>query len=96
MQGLEELRTNKPEENAERLEVGQFMEKLRGLWFFALGIEAEAAMLSSEGLVSLGNYFYVCELMIRCKEEAVRVAPNVWAGIESRILVLSSSEATAE
>jgi hypothetical protein len=31
------------------------------------------------------NYFYILELIICCKDEAVRVSPQVWAGIESRI-----------
>ncbi len=26
--------------------------------------------------------------MVRCKEAAVRVSPDIWAGIESRILTV--------
>ncbi|MEM1309219.1 MAG: NACHT domain-containing protein [Cyanobacteria bacterium P01_H01_bin.153] len=37
---------------------------------------------------ALSNYFYAAELMIRCKEAAVRVSPQVWEGIESRILTV--------
>jgi hypothetical protein len=37
---------------------------------------------------SLVNYFYTLELMIRCKEAAVRVSPQVWAGIESRMVTV--------
>ncbi|MGG6240048.1 NACHT domain-containing protein [Nodosilinea sp. AN01ver1] len=34
------------------------------------------------------DYFYTLELMIRCKEAAVRVSPQVWEGIESRMVTV--------
>ena len=49
-------------------------------------------MLSEEESQSLANYFYVCELMIRCKEGAVRVSPDVWEGIESRIFTVPATD----
>ncbi|MBE9100434.1 NACHT domain-containing protein [Vacuolonema iberomarrocanum] len=41
---------------------------------------------------SLGNYFYPYELMIRCKEAAVRVSPEVWQAIEGRMFTLPKEE----
>lgn len=47
---------------------------------------ADTAILSVEEAYALNNYLYVTELMIRCKEAAVRVSPDTWAGIEDRML----------
>ncbi|MGD1952664.1 MAG: hypothetical protein ACFB14_23915 [Leptolyngbyaceae cyanobacterium] len=38
------------------------------------------------------NYFYVLELIVRCKEAAVRISPEVWHGIESRMVTISTSK----
>ncbi|MGB7086038.1 MAG: hypothetical protein WBD47_10825, partial [Phormidesmis sp.] len=66
-------------------------------WFSALNIEPKMVMLSREDSQSLANYLYACELMVRCKEGAVRVSPDVWAGIESRMLTVpADSEATVD
>jgi hypothetical protein len=43
---------------------------------------------SSEENQLLSDYLYILELMVRCKEAAVRVSPKVWAGIESRMVTI--------
>jgi hypothetical protein len=87
MQALKALHNQLPT-NLEYKERLHFFEKIDNLWFSALGIEAETVRLSQEDSKSLADYFYACKLMIRCKENAVRVSPEVWAGIESRILTV--------
>ena len=82
---------NLSDDEASSVEKEQSVKKLYGLWFSALGIKPETATLSQEESQSLADYFYICELMIRCKEGAVRVSPDVWAGIESRILTVPVS-----
>ena len=37
----------------------------------------------------LADYLYATELIVICKESAVRVSPHVWQGIEKRILSLA-------
>jgi len=37
---------------------------------------------------SIAKYFYSCELIVRCKEAAVRISPRVWQGIEARMLMV--------
>ena len=32
------------------------------------------------------DYLYACELMVQCKEAAVRVSPQTWEAIEGRML----------
>ncbi|PZO12662.1 MAG: hypothetical protein DCF25_17195 [Leptolyngbya foveolarum] len=97
VKSLESLQEEQPSSNATRIEQETFVQKIYDLWFSTLGIEAEAITLTQEESDALDNYFYACELMIRCKEGAERVSPEVWAGIESRILTVpKESEAIAD
>ena len=96
IQDIEKLKVNKLEQDASASQKVQFFKNLHCLWFSALGMEAEVAMLSEKEAKSLANYFYACELMIRCKEGAVRVSPDVWAGIESRILTVPAASEAAQ
>lgn len=63
-----------------------FADRIRQLWFDALHLNPNLVKLSNEEISALNNYLYACELMVRCKESAVRVSPQVWAGIEDRML----------
>jgi hypothetical protein len=53
-----------------------------------LNMKMEFLSLSDLEIKQMINYFYILELMIRCKEAAVRVSPQVWAGIESRMVTV--------
>lgn len=67
-------------------------EKIWNLWINALNLEPEWLDLSQSEFVDLDNYLYANELMIRCKEAALRVSPQVWDEIESRMLTVSDNE----
>jgi predicted NACHT family NTPase len=73
---------NKPNEGQRRA----FAEKVSSLWFEALHLNPEIAKLTEDEVHTLSNYLYVNELMVRCKEAAVRVSPEVWAEIEERMV----------
>jgi hypothetical protein len=45
-------------------------------------------MLSDDEAKALADYLYACELMVRCKESAVRVSPQTWEAIEGRMLTV--------
>ena len=92
VRSLENLQSNKPDEKANREEKEKFVESVYGLWFSAFGIDSETVSLSSEESQSLRDYFYICELMIRCKEGATRVSPDVWERIESSILTVPAND----
>lgn len=62
------------------------------IWFDALGISFEEIRLSRAECRSMLDYFYICKLMVECKEAAVRVSPDVWSGIESRIATAPTNE----
>ncbi|MGB3671189.1 MAG: hypothetical protein WA984_13830, partial [Phormidesmis sp.] len=96
VRSLEKLQNNQPNEKASYEEKEKFVESIYDLWFSALGIEPETASLSPEEAQSLADYLYICELMIRCKEGATRVSPDVWQSIESSILTVPSSDMTAD
>lgn len=64
----------------------EIVNEVKELWFDALHLNPETAKLVEQEARALGNYLYTCELMVRCKETAVRVSPQVWAGIEDRML----------
>ncbi|MGJ3254007.1 MAG: NACHT domain-containing protein [Elainellaceae cyanobacterium] len=57
-----------------------------GSFSFSPSFDLEMVRLSPEELEvvhgELGVYMYVINLMVRCKEAAVRVSPQVWEGIE--------------
>jgi hypothetical protein len=89
VRSLEALANQKPQVNASPAEKHQFIKNFDRCWFSPFGLESQWAMLSQKDSQALLDYFYVCELMIRCKEEAVQVSPEVWEGIESRILTTS-------
>ena len=89
---LEALRQEKPDHSLDSGKREHFTERLYGLWFSTLGITTDMVTLSKEESEAFANYLYACELMIRCKEGAVRVSPDVWAGIESRILTVPATD----
>ncbi|MEL6779091.1 MAG: hypothetical protein AAFO06_17730 [Cyanobacteria bacterium J06597_16] len=80
-----------PASDASKAKKVKFREVLYGLWFSALGLESQTALLSQAESQALADYFYICELMIRCKEGATRVSPKVWDGIESRMLIVPAT-----
>ncbi|MEO0646362.1 MAG: hypothetical protein AAFZ17_09460 [Cyanobacteria bacterium J06650_10] len=94
VRSLEQLQKTQPAENTSREEKSKFIESVYSLWFTALGIDPNTVALSTEEAQSLAEYFYICELMVRCKEGATRVSPDVWESIESSILTLQSNTTT--
>ncbi len=56
------------------------------IWLTALQLQADLWPLSDQEIVSFSNYLYAMELIICCKDAAVRVSPQVWQGIQARIL----------
>ncbi len=96
MRLLEEQQNNIPNKEASREEKEKFLDSSYSLWCSALGIDPEITRLSTDESKALANYLYICELMIRCKESATRVSPDVWEDIESSILTVpTTAEDTA-
>ncbi|WP_199313669.1 NACHT domain-containing protein [Leptolyngbya sp. FACHB-671] len=56
------------------------------LWLEALHLGPEVAKLSEDEVYALNDYFYTNELIVRCKDAAVRASPGIWAEIEERMV----------
>ena len=65
-----------------------FAERLLQTWCTALQLNPDWVNLSEAEANALNNYLYANQLIVRCKEAAVRVSPQVWAGIEERMLTV--------
>ncbi|KAM3113313.1 NACHT domain-containing protein [Phormidesmis sp. 146-33] len=91
-QQLEAMKAQVPG-NDELVEVRRaFANRIRQTWYEALHLDPEWLDLSEEEERSLENYLYANELMVRCKEAALRVSPQVWDGIESRMLTIPDNK----
>jgi predicted NACHT family NTPase len=84
---IEELKLQVPDRE-EPYEVHQlFAARLQQVWQQGLNFDPELANLSENELQALVNYFYICELIVRCKESAVRVSRDVWESIENAMVM---------
>ncbi|MBW4471158.1 MAG: NACHT domain-containing protein [Stenomitos rutilans HA7619-LM2] len=64
------------------------IESIRRTWYLALSLDSDWVDWSEAEAEALNHYLYANELIVRCKEAAVRVSPQVWAGIEERMLTV--------
>ncbi|MGF1520547.1 MAG: NACHT domain-containing protein [Nodosilinea sp.] len=78
---LNSLKVSVPGKNFSREKIYNCFSK--NLKFDTLNLE-----LSNNESQQLIDYLYTLELIVRCKEAAVRVSPQVWAGIESRMVTV--------
>ncbi len=84
---LHKLETlNPPDENQPSEVKHAFDEQIRKFWFDTLRLDPKIVQPFQDEANGLGSYFYANELMVRCQEAAVRVSPEVWQGIEARML----------
>lgn len=68
----------------------QFIDMMRRCWLDALHLNQGLLTFSRDDTTALENYFYANNLMVQCKDSAVRVSPQVWAEIEERMLTVRS------
>lgn len=69
----------------ERLQI--FATRLPQLFFEAVNLDSKLSSLSEADWQAFGRYLYINELIVRCKQAAVRVSRNVWEDLESRMLL---------
>ena len=58
------------------------------LWLETLGFDKASLSFTQEEAEALRDYLYGIELLIRCKEAAVRVPKQAWAELEARLLTV--------
>ena len=92
MARLEGLKVQVPSHNQSREVRRTFASQIQAIWFNALRLDPAWVKLSDTEVKSLRIYFYANELLVRCKEAAVRVSPQTWAGIEARMLTVQEGD----
>jgi energy-coupling factor transporter ATP-binding protein EcfA2 len=88
---LNNLKTQVPRVDEPKEVRRAVLKQIRQTWYTAFSFNPEWLNLSEEEKRSLEQYLYANELMVRCKEAALRVSPDVWNGIESRMLTVPDS-----
>ncbi|ACK72801.1 putative signal transduction protein with Nacht domain protein [Gloeothece citriformis PCC 7424] len=84
---LEALKTRIPDEQESTEVKKEFRNQLVNTWLTAFHLNLELVNLSGKEVAEIDQqYFYIYWLMLQCKEAAVRVSPQVWEGIEDRML----------
>ena len=91
---LQTLKSSIPTQETSEYQKQIFQTRVLRLWFNALGISPDDWQLSPADIQSLADYFYICELMIRCKQMAVRVSPGIWANIETCMVTIPTEHKT--
>ncbi|MEL6490858.1 MAG: NACHT domain-containing protein [Cyanobacteria bacterium J06621_3] len=93
---LEHLRQTQPAQGASYEEEKKLVESVCSFWLSVLNIDSNTAALTQKEAQSLSDYCNICQLMVRCKESAIRVSPDVWKSIESSILTVPATSETAD
>lgn len=70
-------------------DVSEFLNSIISIFLNSSSLASSSLNFSTQEVNDLNAHFDTVELMISCKEAAVRVSPNVWEGIESRILTMA-------
>jgi hypothetical protein len=85
---LETLKSKAPDDQQPYEICRAFANQIFSIWCNALNLKREWLDLTEAEINALNDYLYANELMVRCKEAAVRISPQVWAEIESRMLTV--------
>ncbi|MBE9206633.1 NACHT domain-containing protein [Nostoc sp. LEGE 06077] len=84
---LEVLKTQIPDEKEpEQIKIA-FAQSLQQTLLTAFNLDPDMIDLTEKELETLDNYLYTNSLIIQCKQSAVRVSPQTWEAIESRMLL---------
>ena len=64
----------------------EFFDRIHQTWLNGFNLEPELLNLSKQEVDILKNYFYANQLILQCKQTAVRVSPKTWEEIEKKML----------
>ena len=85
---LKRLSDRVPDEKATSDAWQAWADELEALWLDALGLDHADLIFNQEEAEALHNYLYATELLIRCKDAAVRIPKQKWAELEARLLTV--------
>ncbi|MEO1209525.1 MAG: NACHT domain-containing protein [Cyanobacteria bacterium J06638_20] len=82
-----------PDSSSEALQ--NWGDKLESLWLDTLNLDKSDLTFTEAEAQSLRNHLYATELLIRCKEAAIRIPKQAWADLEARLLTPHCPENTS-
>ncbi|MGB3614764.1 MAG: hypothetical protein WBA10_13305 [Elainellaceae cyanobacterium] len=85
-QQLIDIKQAVPNESAAMGDWLQWRNWLMAAWLNGFDLTEEDITLSRKDAEAFNNYLYLTELIIRCKESAVRVSKKEWEAIEAQLL----------
>lgn len=86
---IDNLERNFKNKKTSKTSIENMIECLFDYWCDAFRFDLRQLIhMNYEELNALESYLYAYELIVRCKESAVRIDPEVWKGIEARMLTL--------
>ncbi|WP_341528284.1 hypothetical protein WKK05_02710 [Nostoc sp. UHCC 0302] len=88
---LQALKAQVPTDKQPREVLQAFTQRLQQTLLNAFYLTQEMLNLSEAEAKALNNYIYANELIIQCKQAAVRVSPQTWEAIEGRMLLVPYS-----
>ena len=77
-----------PDEDAAPDAWRQWADELEAIWLGAFDLTKEMITFSKADAEAIKHYLYLTELLIRCKDSAVRVSKTEWEALEARLLTL--------
>lgn len=76
----------------EQNSLGNHPKQALQIWLEPMQLSPDLLYLSDSENDAFSRYLYTAELIICCKQSAVRVSPQVWKGIESRLLAVPNDK----
>lgn len=68
----------------------RWSDQLQLIWLEALDLDIDDITFSEQEAEALKDYLYATELLIHCKESAIRVSRSEWEALEQRLLTIDS------
>jgi hypothetical protein len=87
---LKRMSTTVPADEASTEDWQNWADELEALWLEALGLTQADLTFNKEEAEALQNYLYATELLLKCKDAAVRIPKQAWAELEARLLTYPS------
>jgi hypothetical protein len=84
------LKNKIPDEKQTLAVYQEFFQHLQQALLNAFNLSLDVVNLSDQEKKALGNYLYVNNLLIKCKQASVRISPSTWEAIEARMLLIES------
>lgn len=83
---LDSLKNKIPERRKSSEIYREFVERIEQTWLSAFSLDIDTVDLSKDEAKAIENYFYAVNLMLQCKNTAVKVSESTWKDVEKRML----------